>query len=221
MAWTRTFDQMKKDLGHWLGVDSSLTSQNYIRLPDDVRGMLINQARQEIALRRDLRFFEDTDTITTADGDQDYGLPSDWLRPYSAYYVDDTNGRVDLPFITRAEYDELYADDDDSDEGSPENICVYGEYYLIGPVPDATYSIYVHYFKKPVDLTGANDDAFLTHAWDAIFFGAALRGCDYLMEDSRRGSFSGRYTEALRYLSVDSSRSRWSGRRLQNKITGA
>lgn len=221
MAWTRTFTQMKIDLGIWLGVDASLTSQNYVRFPDDIRGSLINQARREIALRRDLRFLETTDTITTADGDKDYGLPSDWLRPYSAYYVDDSDGLVELPFITRAEYDELYAADDSSDEDSPENLCIYGSQYLVGPTPDATYTIYAHYFKKPVDLTGSNDDVFLTHGWDAIFFLAALRACDFLMEDARRGILQSRSVEALRALSGDSARARWSGRRLQSKITGA
>lgn len=222
MAWTRTFSQMKKDLGLWLGVDTSLTSQNYVRFPDDVRGSLINQARREIALRRDLRFFQASDTISTADGDQDYGLPSDWLRPYSAYYVDSSIGKQDVDFVTRGEYDDLYGGDDSSDEGPPEHVCVYGSHYLIGPVPDANYTIYVRYFKNPIDLDGDtyDSDDFLTFAWDAIFFTAAMLGCDFLMEDARRQVFEQRKRQAMSHLSGSELRAQWSGRRIQSKITG-
>jgi hypothetical protein len=219
MAWSRTFTQMKTDIGLWLGVDPDSSNPNTTRLPTDVRASCVQQARRELALRRDLRFLEDTDTITTASGDYDYGLPSDWLRPYYAYYLGSDGSFVDIAFLTRAEWDEKYAEDLSSETGSPVHICVYGDEYLVGPVPDAIYSIYVHYFKQPVDLTGSNDDDFLTFCWEPIFWGACLRACDYLMEDTRRPIFQARYDEAVKYMTTQEARAKWSARRLVSKIS--
>ena len=72
MAWERTFTQMKTDLGLWLGVDPDADNPNLTRLPTDVRSQCIQQARREIAIRRDLRFFETTDEISVGADDYDY-----------------------------------------------------------------------------------------------------------------------------------------------------
>jgi hypothetical protein len=209
---------MKTDLGMWLGVDPDASNPNYTRLPEDVREYLIMQVRREIPLRRDLRFLEATDTITTASDDYDYTLPSDWGRPYLMWYKSSTTDRVvTLDNITRAEWQAKY-DEDSSSNDIPEYYCIYGDKYLFSPTPDATYTIYSDYFKVPADFTADADyDDYLKHGWDAIFFGACARGCDYLMETTRRGFFEQRSRETLQALMGDLMRSRWSGRQLQSE----
>lgn len=219
MTWTRTFDQMKLDMGLWLGVDPSTTSPNYTRFPDDVRGSLINEARREIASRRDLRLLEDTHSFNTVASTYLYDLPADWLRPYVAYYLDGSGYYEKLDFVTRAEFDELYAEDLASETGEPEHIAVYGTQFLLGPVPDGAYSINVHYFKVPEDMDGTNDDDFLSDYWYPIFFMACAKACGFLMEFQLVSYYEEEAKKKLGFLSAQETRSRWSGRRLQSNIT--
>lgn len=217
MAWSRTFGQMKTDLGLWLGVDTNASNPNYIRLPEDVREQCISQARRSIFERRDLRFFEATDPITTADGDNSNGLPTDYGRPYMTYYWDSTTGKkVEIEFLTRSEWLNKYDDDDDSKD-TPTHYTIYGDQYLWLPTPDAIYTIYHDYFQQPVELTGSNDDDFLDKGWDAIFWDACLRGCDFIMEDSRRAIFEKRAIESLGFLSNYLMRAKYSGGPVQSE----
>ena len=214
MAWDRTFQYMKADMGIWLGVDNSHDDQNLTRMPDAVRAMIVNQARREIAIRRDLRYFEDSSTIVTADDDFDYGLPSNFLRPYQMWYYDANDDITYLEQKTRAEWRELYSTDS-SDNDLPAYYSMYGSNFILAPCPDDVYTIYYDYYKFPADLSADEDyDAFLTEGYDAILWEACKRGCGYLMENTRLGLFDGWAKEALGYLSRSNSRAQYSGRRI-------
>jgi hypothetical protein len=210
---------MKADLGIWLGVDKSHTDQNLIRLPDDVRGMIVNQVRREIAIRRDLRFFQQTGQFDTADGDYDYGLPADWGRPYLMWYYDDDNDLQELDQITRSEFRAEY-DPDSSNEDAPEYYSIWGSNFYLTPTPDTIYTIYYDYSELPTDLSANGDyDEFLTVGWDLILWESCKRGCGYLMETTRLPLFEKWATESLRYLSQNNSRAEHSGRRIESGHT--
>ena len=222
MAWSRTFQYMKADLGIWTGVDKSHTDQNLTRLPADVRGMIINQARREIALRRDLHFFEANTSFSTADGDVDYGVASDFLRPYQMWYYDSSNDNatVYLTQKTRSEWRDFYSADAD-DEDEPAHYCLYGDQFYLAPVPDAVYTIYYDYYKFPSDLSANGDyDDFLVEGWDAILWESCARACLYLMETTRIQQFERKAEVALGYLSRDHARATLSGARIQSKPRG-
>jgi len=221
MAWSRTFGQMKTDLGTWLGVDTDASNPNYVRLPEDVREFLILQARRRIALRRDLRFFEEMDTITTADGDYTNGLPSNYGRPYFMWYMDtDTDSVVEVKQITRSEWHEKYSSDD-ADNDKPTHYCLYADQYVWVPTPDSNYTIYHDYYAEPEDFDDDADyDDFLVKGWDAIFFEALANGCDYVMEMTRLVEFQRKARQHLMEISGDHARARYSGRSLQNSIPG-
>jgi len=216
MAWSRTFQYMKADLGIWLGVDKSHTDQNLTRLPDAVRGMIVNQVRREIALRRDLRYFQATGEIITASDDNDYGLPTDFLRPYMMWYYDDDGALSEIGQLTRSEFRGQY-DPDSNDNDLPANYTVYASEFLLTPTPDAIYTIYYDYFKFPADLSADDDyDAFLTEGYDAILWESCKRGCAYLMENTRLNLFTQWAETCLGYLSRSHSRAEYSGRRVQS-----
>jgi hypothetical protein len=210
---------MKADLGIWLGVDKSHTDQNLTRLPDDVRGMIINQVRREIAIRRDLRFFQATGDFDTADGDYDYGLPTGYLRPYMMWYYDDDNKLVEIDQIIRSDFREKYSPDA-SERDAPEFYNIWGSNFLLTPTPDDIYTIYYDHFVMPADLS-ANDDSdeFLMVGWDLILWESCKRGCNYLMETTRLGEFKQWAKDALNYLSQDHSRAEHSGHGIQSDHT--
>ena len=214
MAWSRIFQYMKADLGVWTGVDKSHTDQGTTRLPADVRGMIINQARREIALRRDLSFFEATTEFDTADGDVDYGVASDFLRPYQMWYYDDSNDIQYLEQKTRSEWRALYSADGD-DEDVPAYYSQWGNQFYLAPVPDTIYTIYYDYYSFPADLSADGDyDDFLVDGYDAILWESCKRACAYLMENTRVPLFSQWADTALGYLSRDHARAAHSGRRI-------
>jgi hypothetical protein len=221
MAWTRTFGQMKTDLGTWLGVDTDADNPNYVRLSGDVREFLILQARRRIYLRRDLRFFEATDEIVTADGSYTNGLPTDWGRPYYMWYNDpSTNKDVEIANIVRSKWRTLYNADATSND-KPEKYNIYGSNYNWIPTPNAAHTLYCDYYAMPADLSDDGDyDEFLTKGWDAIFFEACAKGCAYVMELSRLDEFKELAKGHLSALGGDDARARYSGRGLQNEIPG-
>jgi hypothetical protein len=205
---------MKADMGIWLGVDKSHTDQNFTRLPDDVRGMIVNQVRREIAIRRDLTYFEDTGTIVTAADDFDYGTPTDFLRPYQMWYYDANDDITYLEQKDRAEWRAIYTPDA-TENDLPEYYSMYAGNFLLAPCPDDIYTIYYDYYKFPADLSAAGDyDSFLTEGYDAILWECCKRGCGYLMENTRVPLFDAWAKEALGYLSRNHSRAAFSGRRV-------
>jgi hypothetical protein len=216
MAWSRTFIYMQKDLGMWMGVDPDYNNPDYTRFPQDVRKAIINQVRREIFLRRDLRFFESTGTIAAGDGDYDYGLPSDWGRPYMMWYYDSDNNLTEVVNVSRAKFREKH-DPDSSNEDAPEHYAIWGSNFYVTPTPDTTYTLYYDYYAMPSDLSLDSDyDEFLQEAWDLILWSACARACDFLMETQRRGFFDSRAREALHILSSEHNRAKYSGRALQN-----
>jgi hypothetical protein len=219
MAWSRTFQYLKADLGLWAGVDKSHTDQNTTRLPADVRAMIINQARREIALRRDLHFFEAQTTFDTADGDKDYGVASDFLRPYQMWYYDSSNEVVYLEQVSRSKWRSYYSNDA-SDEDEPEYFCLYGDQFYLAPVPDTIYTIYYDYYKLPSDLSADGDyDDFLVEGYDAILWESCKRACGYLMENTRLPLFTQWADQALGFLSREHSRKTFSASRIQSNIS--
>jgi hypothetical protein len=217
MATTRTNARLLNLLGFELGVDKDTTTQNTVRYPTEVRQEHIDEARREIQYRRDLRFFEATDTISATEGDHDHDLPSDWLRPYYAYYLDGNGDKCDLNFITYAEWDDLYADHTSSDYAAPDHIAVYGTEYFLGPKPDASYTIYVRYFKQ---LADGQDDDLLTFGWEAVKELAKVYGRRYLEHPEPSILSQERYAEKkLNIFAGSENRARWSARPLQAKTT--
>jgi hypothetical protein len=211
---------MKADLGLWCGVDKSHTDQNLTRLPADVRTMIINQARREIALRRDLHFFEANTNFDTADGDVDYGVASDFLRPYQVWYYDSNNDIQYLTQMPRSDWRKQWSNDS-ADEDAPEYYCLYGDQFHLAPVPDTIYTIYYDYFKFPSDLSlDADYDDFLIEGYDAILWESCKRACGYLMETTRISLFDQWAQSSLGYLSRDHARKTHSGGRIQSEHTG-
>jgi hypothetical protein len=217
MATTRTNAQLVNLLGLELGVDKDIDTQNTVRYPTAVRQEHIDEARREIQYRRDLRFYEAKTTISVTEGTTEYALDADWLRPYYAYYLDSNGDKQPLNFITYNEWEDLYADYTASDYAAPVHITTYGDYYYVGPPADASYTVYVRYFKQ---LTDGQDDDLLTFGWEAIKSLAKSYGARYLGYPEVQIQLLEEYAERkLDIFAGSETRARWSARPLQAKIT--
>jgi len=87
-------------------------------------------------------------------GDYALGVPVDFGQIIGLIRVVDTDSDQDYPNlnkISKQEYDELYPDvlldsATSKNPGVPRDFCLYGEQFLIGPVPDkTTYKYYINY----------------------------------------------------------------------------
>jgi len=109
----------------------------------------IYNAAQILALRKNV-------TGTTTISNAYLSLPSDWLAPYSLAVVDPTTGaytyldnkdvnyiREAYPIPTSTEKPMHYANFD-------------ADTILLGPTPDAAYSVQMHYFYYPESIVTAN-----------------------------------------------------------------
>lgn len=78
--------------------------------------------------------------------------PSDFLAPYSLAYTDAGNDANFLDFKD-ADYVQQF-NPDPTTEGAPRYYAVFDlTNFIIGPTPDSSYAVELHYFYRPPSLT--------------------------------------------------------------------
>ena len=87
-------------------------------------------------------------------------------------------------------------------QGTPKYYSLFDETsFEISPIPDAAYTVELHYLNKPVSLTNGSDSGTTTlssdHA-DALLYGALVEGAIFLKEPPEIvAQFEGRFKEAI------------------------
>ncbi|KKK52112.1 hypothetical protein LCGC14_3108210, partial [marine sediment metagenome] len=170
-----TFENLKTKLGDWLDMDTT-------RLPDSVRGDIINIVMREILRKRDLRFGETSDTFATVASTRNYLLPTGWSRPQSLWYQNpDTLGITFLTFLNKDEFDLKFPDS--TKEADPSNFTVWAGNIQLGKTPERILTINRNYYAILADLADGspdNENDFTKNAWEVLLYGG-------LKESSRYG----------------------------------
>jgi hypothetical protein len=197
------FQELKDKIGDWLAVDTA-------RLPDTVRGDLINLAMRDLSREHDLWLNEKTgvNNIGWEIGLRDYPVPSDFSRPHSIWYL--SAGKV--VFLTqksKEQFDILFPDS--TQTGSPVSYTLWSGSLQFGPTPDAAINANLNYYTIPADLTGAISNFFTTLAWEALFFRALVYASKYLIEDPRLPVWEQAARDAELKLVIEHARARHSG----------
>jgi hypothetical protein len=118
-----------------------------------------------------------------------------------------------LARVGAREFDELYytSDDEntqseqleldessDASTGFPEYYIDRGMYIQLFPCPDTAYTLTMKYFAQPANFdTGDDEDYMSRFHFEAIIFGAALRGAIYLDDTTKMEIFSKAYKVAI------------------------
>jgi len=128
--------------------------------------VIVRQAEDRILKAVQLPDFRKNATGTTADGDQYLGIPTDFLAPYSLTI--DSSGQQFLIFknvnFIRAAYPAS------TTEGTPKYYAIFDDtYFILGPTPDAVYTVELHYFYRPESIVTASTSWLGTHAEAALF----------------------------------------------------
>ncbi len=118
-------------------------------------------------MKRRLYFpqLEVSGAISTTDGLAIVSPPTDLLVTRELY--DTTNNRR-LDWIPWSEYIKKTDRTDTSAEGKPLKWTRAGSYYYLYPTPDASYTIYSYYKKRPAALSAAGDTTVIGKEWDDI-----------------------------------------------------
>ena len=87
-------------------------------------------------------------------------------------------------------------------QGTPKYYSLFDETsFEISPIPDAAYTVELHYLNKPVSLTNGSDSGTTTLSSDyadALLYGALVEGAIFLKEPPEIvAQFEGRFKEAI------------------------
>lgn len=219
----KNFTQLKAAIGSWLGVSTT-------RLPDAVRGDMINMVRRRYCRANESRFGEFSDTFQTDEEVRDYLLPDGWSKPRSFWFMDPDDGSVNyLKYINKDTFDRRFpatglfgvpapmgAGTFGQDNlGDPSVFTVWQGYIQLGLVPDRELTIYRNYWRMPQDLSETDpillEDDFTKHAWEYLLFKALSFASMFGIEDERIPIWEGQARDMEMDLGIEHGRSETTG----------
>lgn len=140
-------------------------------------------------------------TGSTTGNNKYLSVPSDWLANFSLAAVDPVTGNYtyllnkDVSYIREAF-------PNPSSTGSPTHYAMFDQNsYLLGPTPDQSYQIELHYFYYPPSITVSNT-SWLGNNFDSVLlYGSLLEAYTYMKgEADVIAQYQKRYDEALALL---------------------
>ena len=164
----------------------------------------IRQAEQRIyntvqlpALRRNV-------TGTLSIGNKYLAMPTDWLATFSLAVINANNEYTfllnkDVNFIRQS-----FPDTDSEFYGTPEYYAVFdNSAFILGPTPDASYAVELHYFYYPESITTvAGGTTWLGNNFSStLLYGSLLEAYTYMKgEADVMATYKARYDEAMLLL---------------------
>lgn len=175
--------------------------------------IFIRQAEQRIYNSVQFPSIRKNVTGTTSLGNRYLSAPSDFLAVYSMAVIDPVTDEYlfllnkDVNFIREAF-------PSPNDTGKPTHYALFGPTttnnippvitneltFLLGPTPDAAYSIELHYYYYPESITtAASGQTWLGDNFDSVLlYGAMLEAAAFMKSDAdTMKNYTDRYNEAL------------------------
>jgi hypothetical protein len=139
---------------------------------------------------------------TTTLGNKYLSLPADWLATYSVAVINTDNEYTyllnkDVNFIR-----ESFPDTDSAFYGKPQYYGIFDDNtFILGPTPDANYTVELHYFYYPTSIVTAGTSWLGNNFSSALLYGTLLEAATYMKEEADiLANYNQRYTEALSML---------------------
>lgn len=162
--------------------------------------IFIKQAEQRVYNTVQLPALRKNVTGNTTANNKYLAAPSDWLSTFSMAVVNNDGSYTyllnkDVNFI-RAAYPEP------TDTGTPEYYALFDQNsFILGPTPNAAYTIELHYFYYPESIVTANT-TWLGNNFDSVLlYGSLLEAYTYMKGESDiLNLYKQRYDEALALL---------------------
>lgn len=115
----------------------------------------INDAQREMVNRHNFKFMEATYTGALTTGEYSFDLPTDVSEVETFRITNPSGEEIDLTknYITYAEFDNLYPDPAEQDNGKPYRWTIRENNFLIYPAADQAYTLEIRYQKAPTVLS--------------------------------------------------------------------
>ena len=131
--------------------------------------------------------------------------PSDFLAPYSLAYTDAGNDANFLDFKD-ADYVQQF-NPDPTVEGGPRYYAVFDlTNFIIGPTPDSSYAVELHYFYRPASLTagaGTGTTWLSENAELAMLYGSLMEAYIFMKgEADMQALYEKRFGESIMGLKM-------------------
>lgn len=169
-------------------------------------------ALAEARLNRHLRMRQQmaTTTLSAVSGTATVALPDGWLQSHRLRLVSPDRP---MEFLAGALFEAKYLA---ADSGSPVHFTVEGPNLVLGPKPDANYSIEAVYFAAIPTLSASASDNWLLTAHPGLYLFAALaESAPFIGQDQRLAMWEAKYAAELQAAMDADRKARSSGAALR------
>ena len=162
----------------------------------------IQQAEQRIYNTVQLPALRKNDTGSLSTGNKYLTMPTDWLSTFSLAVINTANEysyllNKDVNFIRQS-----FPDTDSDFYGEPQYYAIFNDTsFIVGPTPDANYSVELHYFYYPESIVTASTSWLGNNFSSALLYGSLLEAYTYMKgEADVMSNYRNRYDEAMLLL---------------------
>jgi len=187
-----TYDQLKTAIQDY----TQNTETSFVNnLP-----VFIRVAEERILKNVQLTLFRKNATANMTASNQYLAAPSDFLAPFSLSYTDG-DGNKDFLEYKDVNFVQEY-NPDATTTGAPRYYAYFDvSSFLIGPTPDSSYAVELHYFYRPASLTsgsGSSTTWLSTNAEVALLYGCLIEAYTYMKgEVDIMQEYEKRFAEAV------------------------
>ena len=165
--------------------------------------LFIRVAEERILKNVQLTLFRKNATANMTASNQYLAAPSDFLAPFSLSYTDGDGNKDFLEYKDVNFVQEF--NPDATTTGAPRYYAYFDiSSFLIGPTPDSSYAVELHYFYRPASLTsgaGSGTTWLSTNAEVALLYGCLIEAYTYMKgEADVIQEYEKRFVEALTSL---------------------
>jgi len=161
--------------------------------------IFIKNTEERILKIAQLEVFRKNTSGTMTASNQYLAVPSDYLAPFSLSFTKDSQKEFimfkDVNFVQSF-------NPNGATEGPPRYYAYYDvSNFILGPTPDASYDVELHYFYRPLSLTagaGSGTTWLSENASVALLYGCLIEAYTFMKgEGDLVQNYTQRFTEAL------------------------
>ena len=158
----------------------------------------IKEAEQRVYNTVQLLDLRKNVTGTTTLGNKYLSVPSDWLANFSLASVDNTTGEYEFLLNKDVNYIRE-AFPFPATTGKPTHYAMFDENsYILGPTPDAAYTMELHYFYYPQSIVDASTSWLGDNFDSVLLYGSLLEAYTFMKgEADVLAGYQRRYDEAM------------------------
>jgi hypothetical protein len=162
--------------------------------------LFIRVAEERILKNVQLTLFRKNATAAMTVNNQYLAAPSDFLAPFSLSFTDAANDKYFLEYKDVNFIQEF--NPDATTVGAPRYYAFFDiSNFIIGPTPDGSYAVELHYFYRPVSLTagaGTGTSWLSINAEVALLYGCLIEAYTYMKGDADvMQEYEKRFMEAI------------------------